>query len=390
MTSLLKKVVGLVCNADDKEENKSTPLSDEDQKAVADVKSRLEFFFSDANIRQDRFLRNLLMEGDHMVPVETLLRFNTIKQHTENAVVVVAAVKELSALLKLDESETAIGRIVEFTEAMMDENIPKSLYIKNLPIKENDGGRKVYGVTVDEIKEPFKKYGEVILVKMIWGGFRKPKQPVGCAMVEFSEKDAQEKATAATLTIKDGSEVDPTEKIEIGGSKIEVMLLSEHIDNRKKEKDQKGGKKRRDREDHKDDKEIREFTCEWQPGCVIKLKGLPETCDRESLLDMIALQLDISAIEVKNKKIYADYSKGQTEGAIRFREPEDSIKEMADRLKSGELKIRGETVGDAHVLEGDLEKKYYDDFIAFKNKQIRHHAETKRSRKKGRYGGRRN
>jgi RNA recognition motif-containing protein len=402
MASIIQKVVGLVYNPEDKmaeetetkqEEKKTENLSEEDIKAVKDVKGRLEFFFSDANIRQDRFIRNLLMdkEGDQKVPIESLLRFNTIKRYTEKIAVLVAAAKELSSFLTLDESETAIGRAVEFTESMMDDNIPKSLFIKNLPVRENDQGRKVYGVTVDEIKELFKKYGAVVLVKMIWGGNRKNKQPFGCAMVEFKDKESQEKAAAAALTLKEGSEVEARETLEIGGSKLTVMLLSEHVSTRKKEKEArektKSGKKR-DRSG--DEKEIREFTCEWQPGCVIKVAGLPEGCDREAILDAVAFQLNISVEEVKGRKVYADFSKGQTEGAIRFREPAD-VKEMADQLKNGELKVRGEKVKDAFILEGDIEKKYYDDFIAFKNKQIRHHEETKRARKKGRFHrGRRN
>jgi RNA recognition motif-containing protein len=362
----------------------------DDLKAVNDVKGRLEFFFSDANIRQDRFIRKLLMDGDGeekgRVPVESLLKFNTIKCYTEKVEVVAKAAKALPDLLTLDETETAIGRKVAFTEDMMNENIPKSLYIKNLPLKEKEHGGKEYGCTVDEVKELFKEYGDVVLVKMMWAGPRKQKQPDGCAMVEFSTKDGMEKAAAATLTIKDGSEVEATENVTMGESKIGVMLFSEYFEKKQKEDTGKSGNKR-DRED-KEEKEIRTFTCDWKPGCVIKIKGLPEGCNREAILEAVALQLDISMTEVKNKKIYADFSIGQTEGALRFLEPDDHVAVMANRFKTGELQISGAKVEDAFLLEGDVEKKYYDDFIAFKNKQIRHHEENKRSRKKGKFGGR--
>lgn len=369
------------------EQTKDETLNEDDLKAVSDVKGRLEFFFSDANVRQDRFIRKLLMDKDGetkgRVPIESLLRFNTIKRYTEKSAVVAKAAKELSDLLTLDENETAIGRAVEFTQAMMNENVPKTLFIKNLPVKETDQNRKSYDVTVDEIKELFKKYGDVCLVKTMWSGNRKKseKSADGCAFVEFSTEEEFEKAAAATLTIKEGAEVEATDKLEMKESKLSVMLFSEWLESKKKKREERGGNKR-DREEE-EEKEIKIFTFDWKPGCVIKMKGLPENCNREAILDAVALQLDTSVTEVKNKKIYADYSMGQSDGALRFLEPADHVAEMAKRLKNGELQIGGEKVEDAFLLEGDAEKKYYDDFIEFKNKQIRHHEDNRRSKKKG-------
>lgn len=365
-------------------------VSEADLKALNDVKGRLEFFFSDANIRQDRFIRKLLMDkdGEQKVPVESLLRFNTIKRYTDKAEVVVNAAKALPDLLTLDASESAIGRTVAFTEDMMNGNIPKSLFVKNLPLKEKEDGGKEYACTVDEVKELFKAYGNVVLVKMKWSGFNDERQPSGCAMVEFSTNDDLEKAAAATLTIKDGAEVEATDKVTMGESTIGVMLFSEHFDKKKKDPRESRGSKR-DRED-KGESEIRTFTFDWKPGCVIKIKGLPEGCNREAILDAVAMQLDTSLTEVKDRKIYADFSIGQKDGAIRFLEPEDHVALMAKRLKNGELEISGSKVEEAFLLEGDDEKKYYDDFIAFKNKQIRHHEEKKRSKKRGKHGGGRN
>ncbi len=65
-------------------ETTSDEKEDEVVKAVAE---RLKFFFSDANIRQDRFIRNHLLQQNKndpsgFVPLESLLRFNTIKKLT--------------------------------------------------------------------------------------------------------------------------------------------------------------------------------------------------------------------------------------------------------------------------------------------------------------------
>ena len=120
-----------------KTETTDEGLTDEDKKAVDEVKGRLKFFFSDANVRQDNFIRNLLMENDegelpNKVPVETLLRFNTIKVYTTNPSVIIKAAKELPDLLNLDDDERAIGRVVPFTESMMDDNIPNAKVLRSI------------------------------------------------------------------------------------------------------------------------------------------------------------------------------------------------------------------------------------------------------------------
>jgi lupus La protein len=403
------------------EETKTAPmeesLTEDDLKTVEDVKDRLKFFFSDANVRQDFFIRKLLTRdgGDNpkMVPIESLLKFNTIKRHTTKPALIIKAAKGLSELLTLDEKGTAIGRVVPFTGDMMNDNIPKSLYVKNLPLKATGGddSPRQYDVTMDQVRELFDKYGEVTLVKLKWSSTidgkgdedlighqkrQKKKFPVGCAMIEFLKKEDLEKAAEATLTFKDGEKVEPKEKVVIGEEKVEleVMLLSQYIDIRKKEKEvdekENGGSNKREREedDEEEDKDIPIFTFDWKPNCVIKMEGLPESCDREEILNTIATGMEISVNEVKARKVYADYSRGQTGGAIRFPECGDHIAKMATSLKNGELKIQDAKVEDARVLEGDEEKKYWDDFIAFKNKQINHREEEKRSRKKQKRGGR--
>ena len=368
----------------------STETENSEAKTLTDVKDRLRFFFSDANVRQDRFIRKLLMDkdGEHkgMVPIETLLRFNTIKKYTESEEVIVKAAEELEDILTVNDAKTAIGRKVEFTSDMMDGHIPKSLHVMNLPIAESEESKK-YDCTVDDITNAFKKYGDVALVKLSFSGYNKPRDADGSAMVEFSTKESLEKAAEAVLTIKEKADVEPKEKVTIKDSTLKIMLLSEFLEENKKNRKTRDNK--RGRNDGKEEKESRTFKFDWKPGCVVKVKGLPEGTNREAILDSIALHLDVSVTEVKNRKIYADFSIGQTEGAIRFLEPADHVKELADKLKSGDLEISGSKVDDAFLLEGDEEKKYYDDFIAFKNQQIRNH-DDKRSRKKGKFGGRRN
>jgi RNA recognition motif-containing protein len=367
-------------------------LTEEDLKAVEGVKERLKFFFSDANIRQDTFIRKLLM-NEKSVGVDVMLRFNTIKKHTEKASVLVHAAKELAESLVVDEEKKTISRVVPFTNEMMKGNIPKSLYIRNLPVSEAQ-----YDVKMDDIRALFGKYGEVALVSLKFSGRpankgaddshygpasqkKKRKFAIGAAAVEFEMQEGLDKAAAATLTTKGGETVEPTDKITLAGKDIDVILLTDYIAMRKEESGSRGDKKRSKPEKSSGDepeKETPKFVFDWKPGCVIKVRGLSEGCDREALLSAIGKALDISIDDVKERKIYVDYSRGQKDGAIRFPEPSDSVAELAKNLKEGKVTVCDDSVEDAVVLDGEDEKKYWEDFIEFKTKQLIQRVEEKK------------
>ena len=379
------------------EETPKNATTEDDMRAIEGIKERLKFFFSDANIRQDAFMRKLLMNTDEKsVAVDVLLRFNTIKKFTEKPSTLVQAAKELTDTLVVDEEKMTISRSSPFTRDMMDQNIPKSIYVKNLPIIDS----KKYDVKVEELRALFCKYGEVALVKLNFSSSpdngdnshygpsdrqKRRKFPIGTAMIEFQTEEDLEKASEATLTTKEGKKMEPKDEIILPISAtrdsaipLEVLLLSEHIAMRKENRKRGEQKKRKQRElDQETEKS--KFTIEWKPNCVIKVSGLPEGCDREAMLRTISKGLDVSLEDIKARKIYVDYSRGQKDGAIRFPEQSDDVGEISKKLKTGELMIMDTKVEDAFVLEGEEETKYWDEFIAFKNKQMIQRAEEKKN-----------
>jgi hypothetical protein len=374
---------------------------------VEGIKERLVFFFSNANIRQDMFLRKLLTSDEKAVPVEVMLRFNTIKKFSDKPEVLVRAAKELTDLLVVDETKSAIRRVVPFTSEMMKENLHLSLHVKNLPIKEETGGGgddkeqvvKKYDVHVDEVRVLFEKYGDVALVKLQFvsddggkqrgsdtPGRKRQKYPAGTALIEFRSVEDLKKAADATLTIKEGEKLEPKEKVILAANEsrnepieLDVMLFSEFLQskrNYRKDNFKKNKKRGRDEGDDDDDNDNKDphsapkYTVDWKPSCVIKLKGVPDGCDREAMLECLATGLGTDMDGVKSRKIYVDFSRGQQDGAIRFPEPSDCIAELAKRLKEGELKINDSKVEEVYILEGDEETKYWEDFMAFKTRQM--------------------
>ena len=374
-----------------------TAMSEEE--ALNGVTERLKFFFGDANIRQDNFIRNKLMSDDKCVPIDQLLKFNTIKQYTLDAEVVKKAAEKLSDFLVVKDD--AIARVNEFTKDLMDKNIPVTLVVSNIPTEEKEG-RVKYTVTNDELKEMFEGYGPVVLTKFRFGfaqspdddvmgasaGKRRPKAPrvpIGSALVEFETTEAFEKAAEDTLTTKGGVTVEPKRKLKLGESELAVVTLQEYIESRKKRKadrkDDRDGNEKDEGEE--EEKELPTYKVDWKPGCVIKLEGLARACDREKMLEAIAEGTGKDVDGVKAMQIYVDFSRGQTDGCIRFLEPEQ-VTDILKKLQSGELKIADEKVESAILLEGDAEKQYWQDFMDFKTKQLRQREEERRGRGGGR------
>ena len=132
------------------------------------------------------------------------------------------------------------------------------------------------------------------------------------------------------------------------------------------------------------EEELPKFSVDWKPGCVIKLEGLAEACDREQILEAVATGLNKDAESVKEMKVYADYSRGQPHGCIRFLTPE-SVPEILEKLQSGDLHVAGAKVEKASILEGDEEKQYWEDFMEFKTRQLRQRNDERRRSGGGRH-----
>ena len=329
---------------------------------MAALTERLNFFFGNANLRQDNFMRKLLLETNS-ITVETLLKFNSIKALTSNPVDVVKAAEHLTSVLKVSEDQTTIGRVDPFTTDQMDGNIPLSLYLKEIP--HDDGN---YKVTVQEIRDFFELYGPVAIIKLGFHHTRnRARKPNGGCMVEFEDLAALEKACSEVVTSKAGAPVEASRKFMVGEQQVQILTLQDHIEQSKKDTEEM---KDETKEGHDDEGDVAEVAVDWKKGCVIKLTGLSKDCDREAIMTAVAKELKVTE-EIVKKDVYVDFSRGQTDGAVRFQEPSGKIAELCAKLAEGEIQIAGAKVASAKVLEGEEEEQYWKAFIEFKKKQRR-------------------
>lgn len=138
-----------------------------DNGIVEAVAERLKFFFSDANIRQDYFMRKKLLDKQSEYPQQVqifdLMRFNTVKKHTTDADIIIRAAKTLPEKLTISEDNRAIGLVDAFTLNKMKGNIPVTLHVGNVPV---DSDKRKYLVDNQEIRKLFEQYGTVSFVKL--------------------------------------------------------------------------------------------------------------------------------------------------------------------------------------------------------------------------------
>lgn len=362
---------------------------------ISKLAERLSFFFSDPNLRSDRFMQKELMQEDDFggsLDATKLLNFHSIKEHTSEIETVLEAAKTLPDLLVVSENNR-ISRKTPMTKSQLDDNIPLSLLVSNLPVENQK-----YNVSVADIKTLFESYGNVTLTRLKWkpaksaGGEknqdkdkkkRRQMEAAGSCVVEFEKLEELEKAAAEL--IPEGEKEKKT--LSLKGEELQIVKLRDYIDSRKslKQKNkgdssESNGASENGNGEEKKRKEpplaVEKFEIDWKPGCVIEVKGLDEkNCDRESIK---------AAVEIEGNSMYADYSRGQSGGAVRFSKPCDEIKKIAEKLNSGEIEIAGSKVESARVLEGEDEEAYWKKFIDFKNKNLQHRAEEAANKNKKR------
>uniref|UniRef100_A0A6P4FAZ6 La-related protein 7 n=1 Tax=Drosophila rhopaloa TaxID=1041015 RepID=A0A6P4FAZ6_DRORH len=161
------------------------------------IRGQMEFYFGDANLSKDRFLRRYV-EQDPYVPLEIFLTFNKIKTLTQDVQQIAKALSN-SQLLELDETKLKVRRKTKLPD-QRDVN-DKTLYVEALPASASH----------DWLKEVFSRYGPVAYVSLPhYPGTKKIKE---FAFIEFEKTGSVEKAVKAFAQIQGvlSVETDPGE-----------------------------------------------------------------------------------------------------------------------------------------------------------------------------------
>jgi len=233
-------------------------MTSADDSALSSFVERLGFFFSDSNLRRDKWMRAKLDESGGLT-LDDLLSFNTIKTiSTDKALLAKAAEDaDLKDLISYDAEKEVISRRVKFDRETAGDGHELSIVVQNLPLttpppeeeKAADDGKAEeekkaaedgkseeekkdaedckpvfkprYAVNRDEVKALFEPYGKVGIVQLRWakkhhdrdddkhagqdgsrGYGRGESYPLGMAFVEFQNADGMNAACADLIADK--------------------------------------------------------------------------------------------------------------------------------------------------------------------------------------------
>ncbi|KAG8519427.1 La-related protein 7 [Galemys pyrenaicus] len=151
------------------------------KQVLADIAKQVDFWFGDANLHKDRFLREQIEKSrDGYVDISLLVSFNKMKKLTTDGKLIARALKS-STVVELDLEGTKIRRKKPLGERPKDED-ERTVYVELLPKNVNHSW----------IERVFGKCGNVVYVSI--PHYKSTGDPKGFAFVEFETKEQAAKA----------------------------------------------------------------------------------------------------------------------------------------------------------------------------------------------------
>ncbi|XP_056605634.1 lupus La protein isoform X2 [Triplophysa dalaica] len=296
------------------------------------VSDQVEYYFGDHNLPRDKFLKEQLQVDDGWVTLETMLKFNRLKNITSDvSIIVEALLKSQTGLLEVSEDKTKIRRnpnkpLPEDNEEYRDILKHKSIYMKGFPLD----------TTLDEVKEWLSDKGTIENIYMRKGPLKTFKGSIFAVL----ESDEAAKAFVVRDDVK-----------EYKGNEMIVMTKEEYfskkIAERKHNRAEAKAKAKCDKEDKQKQAEEEELkSLNDQRGCLLKFSGELGQTSREDFHKVFADHARIKWI---------DFIRGAKEGTILFHSKAQEALQKALEAQGGEdLKVKDQVVH-WEVLEGETE-----------------------------------
>lgn len=167
-------------SSEDKKENEKKKRS-RVKLLLAEVKKQVEFWFGDANLHKDRFLKQLVNESrDGYVDISVLTTFNRMKKLTTDVKLIARALKN-SSMIEVNLDGTKVRRKHPLGEDPKDVD-DRTVYVELLP----------KDVTHGWIERVFGHCGTIVYVSI--PRFKSTAHPKGFAFVEYETAEQAQKA----------------------------------------------------------------------------------------------------------------------------------------------------------------------------------------------------
>lgn len=163
--------------------NKNSDNSANKQNRRVNIISQLEFYFSDENLIQDKFLKNRIQsDTESSIALKTLLLFpklNLLLENIDNPIHYLQhTIANFSKVLQLSSNRLKVKRIIPFdfknSKSIIKDIDERTVYIEKFPINNTSH---------DKIKEIFSEFGEVVNVSL--PRFKSNRELKGFGFVSF-------------------------------------------------------------------------------------------------------------------------------------------------------------------------------------------------------------
>ncbi|XP_052814595.1 lupus La protein homolog [Mya arenaria] len=315
----------------------ATETSDLEKKIIRQI----EYYFGDHNLPRDRFLQEQIKEDDGWVQFETMIKFNKLKQISDDIKVIAEAVKKsTNGLIEVSEDGSKLRRhpdnpIPENTEARRLEINNRSVYAKEFP----------KDAKLEDLQEYFESFGPCDNIQMRKDVHKKFK---GSVFVVFHGDEAVKKfLTAEEVKYKDTVLEKRMLKVDYWKEKTEA----------KKQLQEQKEKKKSDASERQHKDEERNFKNELTKGAILHMKGFDDKTTREDIKNLLG---DYGPIA------WVDFNKGDPEAWVRY-DQENKATDVLEKVTAamdGKVELNGKTL-ENRVLEGEEEaarwKKMFQD-----------------------------
>uniref|UniRef100_A0A034VWU6 La protein-like protein n=1 Tax=Bactrocera dorsalis TaxID=27457 RepID=A0A034VWU6_BACDO len=308
---------------------------------------QVEYYFSDANLRRDKFLLEQISKDEEgWVPLSVLLTFKRLSSLSTDPVEIIdSLIKSDEGLLEISEDKEKLRRhperpIPEHNEEQRKEVQSRTAYAKGFPLE----------TTMSELIDFFAPYEKVLHITMR-KYLDKPTKTYkfkGSVFVTFAKKEqAQEFIEKDKVLYKERELVRKWQDKYYEDKKEET-----------KSKSKKGKAK------------VEEEKLQLPKGTVVYFENCTDVVTRELLREAV------EKIEGNWEIAYIDYSKGDKTGHIRFSD-ENNGSQFLEKLTENKLKLSDDLELVLRTLSEEEEKTYLAKAVEQMKSRRNHHNKNK-------------
>ncbi|KAH8276695.1 hypothetical protein KR018_010883 [Drosophila ironensis] len=336
------------------EEESSGDLSKEERAIIRQV----EYYFGDANLNRDKFLREQIGKGEEgWVPFSVLITFKRLAAlSTDIDAIIDALNKSEEGLIQISEDKQSLRRhperpLLEHNEERRKEIQERTAYAKGFPLESK----------MSELLEFFGSYNKVLNITMR-KHFDKPTKSYkfkGSIFLTFETKDQAK----AFLDV---------DKIVY---KERELLRKWQLDYLKEKQDEYAEKNLK-RKNKKEAAKEQLPAIELPKNAIVVFEGAPDTVTREDIRGAFEKVADFEIA-------YIEFNKGDTKGSVRLTEADAAEKYLA-KVDDGKLKLNDEVSLTLRKATDEEEKEFLDKAVEFMQRR----RDFTRNKSRGRFNNR--